>query len=398
MKKILFLTPRLPFPLVGGDRIKPYNLLRHLAKNNEVHLVSFYQGNDDITELSNELKKLNIQLDVVRLNPILKALQILLNFLSDKPLEILYYYDNKFKKIVDKKISEFDFDISFAFFMRTAEYLKNKNIPKVLIAEDCRTIYQQRSYSESSSFIQKFVRWWDYKKLKNYEPKIMTKFDLVTLVSDFDVAQIKLLSPKSNVGLLTNGTEINKFKPDDKFENNEIERSGLLFLGKLDIWANQMMVNKIVKNILPVILNEFPDIIFSIVGANPPANILKLQSKNIKIYPNVPDVRTYYQSNMIFIHPHSGATGIQNKVLEAMSCGMAVVTTHTGNQGINAQNGKDIVLADDLKDFKELTLMLLKNKDKAIDIGKNARKHIIETHSWESVFIELDKILDEYAK
>lgn len=393
MKKILFLTPRFPFPLIGGDRIKPYNLLKHLAKYNEVHLVSFYQGKEDINKLATELKKINVKVDIIKLNPLIKALHILFNLFSNKPLEILYYFDSKFKKVVDKKVNDNKYDIAFAFFMRTAEYLVDKKIPKVLIAEDCRTIYQERSYRESNSFIQKYVRYWDYKKLKDYEPKIMTKFDLVTLVSDFDVAQIKLLSPNSKVALLTNGTEINKYKP------KELEdRNGLLFLGKLDIWANQMMIQKIVKNILPQVIKEFPDVVFSIVGANPPSSILKLESKNIKIYPNVPEVIEYYQDNLIFLHPHSGASGIQNKVLEAMSCGMAVVTTQTGNQGINAQNGKDIILANDINDFKELTLMLLRNSKRANEIGENARKHIINTHSWESVFVVLDEIIEEYSK
>src|SRR5690606_7303891 len=110
------------------------------------------------------------------------------------------------------------------------------------------------------------------------------------------VAQIKLLSPNSKVALLTNGTEINKYKP------KELEdRNGLLFLGKLDIWANQMMIQKIVKNILPQVIKEFPDVVFSIVGANPPSSILKLEGKNIKIYPNVPEVIEYYQDNLIFL-------------------------------------------------------------------------------------------------
>ena len=393
MKKILFLTPRMPFPLIGGDRIKSFNLLKHLAKDNEVHLVTLYQGSGNIDELKAEVEKLNVKVTVIKLNPFTKLFYILLNFLSDKPLEILFYYDSKYQKIVDNMIEKNNYDLSFAFFMRTAEYIKNKNIPKVLIAEDCRIEYQKRSFKASTSIPQKFIRWWEYKKLLKYEPKTVAKFDLVTLVSEFDVEEIKRISPKSTVGLLTNGTEISKYKPLDN-----VEKNGLLFLGKLDIWANQMMIHKIVKEILPDIIKEFPETIFSIVGATPPNSIIKYESKNIKIYQDVPEVIPFYQENLIFIHPHSGATGIQNKVLEAMSTAMAVVTSQTGNQGINAVDGKDLLIAKDLNDFKLFTLDLLRNKEKAITIGKNARNHIIATHSWESVFIELDKIIDKYAK
>ena len=47
MKNILFLTPRIPYPVIGGDRIKSFNLLKHLSSKYNVILVTFYQGKAD---------------------------------------------------------------------------------------------------------------------------------------------------------------------------------------------------------------------------------------------------------------------------------------------------------------------------------------------------------------
>lgn len=393
MKNILFLTPRIPYPVIGGDRIKSFNLLKHLSSKYNVILVTFYQGKADYFEYMKEIEKFGIKVYVIKLNPITKAFEILFKFIGNKPLEILFYFDKRYKSVVDKILKENKIDISFAFFMRTAEYLIKKDVPKVLIAEDCRKLYQYRSFKESNSILQKLVRWWEFKKLSKYETKTMTYFDLVTFVTNKDIAEINKNEPIINTGLLTNGTNIVDFEID-----NSLERKGLLFVGKLDLWANQMMIEKIVKYVMPELIKKYPDILFSVVGANPPQSLYKIENKNVKIYADVPDIFEFYQRNSIFMHPHEGATGIQNKLLEAMAAGLAVVSTNTGIQGINGVNGEHFLVSINIQDFKSKVLQLLGNPELTREMGMKARQLIIDTHSWKPVFSRLDEIIEKYAK
>ena len=383
------MTARLPYPVIGGDRLKPYYLLSHLAKNHNVTLISFYQGSKIPVNYVNAIEKLGVKVFVIKLNPMVAGLKTFAK-ITNYPLEIAYYYHSDFQKTVDKIINDNHIDLAFSFFMRTAEYIKNKKLPKVLIAEDCRTLYQKRSYEESSNLKHKIVRWWEYTRLKTYEPNIVNYFDLTTLVSEADIDAMKKQNPNANYELLTNGTDIDKFKPKES-----IERKGILFAGKMDVWANVLMVKTIVKNILPIIKKEIPDAKLKIVGANPPQNILSLKSDSISIEANVPDMIPYLQKAQVFLHPHTGGSGIQNKLLEAMSCACPVVTTPTGNQGINAVNGKEVLIGDDFHQLAQHTINILKNKELAKSISDNARELIINTHSWESVFMKLDKIIDE---
>ena len=266
-------------------------------------------------------------------------------------------------------------------------------IRKVLIAEDCRKLYQYRSFKESNSILQKLVRWWEFKKLSKYETKTMTYFDLVTFVTNKDIAEINKNEPIINTGLLTNGTNIVDFEID-----NSLERKGLLFVGKLDLWANQMMIEKIVKYVMPELIKKYPDILFSVVGAHPPQSLYKIENKNVKIYADVPDIFEFYQRNSIFMHPHEGATGIQNKLLEAMAAGLAVVSTNTGIQGINGVNGEHFLVSINIQDFKSKVLQLLGNPELTREMGMKARQLIIDTHSWKPVFSRLDEIIEKYAK
>lgn len=392
MKKlnILFLLPRYPFPLIGGDRVKPYHIIKHLAKEHNVTLVTFFQGKKFTESLKNSVLKLGVDLHVIPLNPINSGLNSSLRMLSKKPLEILYYEEKPYHNKVEQLIEDKNFDLGFSFFMRTAEYLKNVEMPKILMAEDCRTVYQHRSYEGSTNIKQKLVRLWEWKKLSKYEPEIVNHFDVTTLVSNDDIRHMKELNPNANYKLLTNGVDIEKFTPPIN-----TERKNLLFTGKFDVWANELMVNRIVNEILPIVKQRFPNIKLILAGANPTKSILNLKSEEIEVYSNVPEIVPYLHNAAVYVHPHYGGSGIQNKLLEAMCAGCPVVTTTTGNQGIEATDGKEILISDSSEGIAEKVISLLSDNNYSKEISNNAHNYIVNKHSWEAIYEQCDEIIAE---
>lgn len=392
-KNVLFLTPRFPFPLIGGDRVKPYYLLKYLALKYNVTLITFFQGYKIDEKYLEEIKKLGVKVRIVYLNPLKAGLNAFFYSFKKFPLEIGFYYNREFQKIVDYEITNHQPEIAFSFFMRTAEYLKNHKVKKILIAEDCRTVYQNRSFLESFNIKQKLVRYWEWKKLAKYEPKIVNYFNFTTLVTNNDIEAMKLQNDSVNYRLLTNGTNTDFFMLP--FEN---KRKGILFAGKLDIWANVIMIKKIITEIFPLICQSLPEAELTIVGANPPISVKKLieESKNkINFYSNVPSMLPYLQNAQVFLHPHSGASGIQNKLIEAMACGLPVVTSNTGNQGIDGTDGKQLMIANNTEEFANKVIQILLNQNLAFEVGQNARKHIEEKLSWNAVYVQLDYLIEE---
>lgn len=387
---ILFLTPRFPFPLIGGDRLKAYYVIKHLATNHNVTLITFFQGKELKEEWKKEFVNMGVDLKVIQLNPILAGLNTGLRLFGNLPLEILYYTQSDFKKEVDKVLNEKKIDLSFAFFMRTGEYLKNKNIKKILIAEDCRTLYQLRSYEESNNLKQKIIRWWEYNKLSKYEPKIMNYFDFTTLVTNEDANEMQKMNSNAKIRIITNGTNVDYFKP----HSFDI-RKNILFSGKLNIWSNVIMCRRIVNDIFPIILKSIPDIKLNIVGAEPPREIIDMANENIIIKTNVPEMLPFLQETRLFLHPHLGGSGIQNKLIEAMSTGCPVITTTTGNQGINALNGFEAIISDDTNEIAKNAIEILKNEELAQKLSINARNLILKKQSWEVVYNQLDSLIDE---
>lgn len=388
---ILFLSARMPYPMIGGDRIKSFHLLEHLAKSHNVTLITFYQGNENYNEFKKAIENIGVKVYVIPLHPIKASLASLPRLYQLKPLEIYFYYQKAFKKQFEEYLKTETPDLIISFFMRTAEYVKNYPAKKILIAEDSRILYQSRSSKDSKNLIQKLARTYEVATLKYYEPKIMNFFDIVTFVTKEDIEFSKKWNPNVKYDLLTNGTDVEKYVPAD-FDLRE----NIIFTGKLDLWANDLMIMRIVNKILPIIRNKFPEIKFQIIGARAPNMIKKLAKlPNIELYENVPDFTPYLQQARVFLHPHLGGSGIQNKVLEAMSAGAPVVTTPSGNQGIYGIHREHLMIGKNDNELAQFAIEILENEDLAKKISTNGRQHILNTHSWEIIYKNMDDIISE---
>ncbi len=389
--KILFLTARFLYPMFGGDRVKPFHLLKHLGSKHDVSLVSFFPGGDPPEEYVREIEKTGVKLIAPKFSPVSSAIGAAFKNLVGTPLEIGYYYRSNFRKIVDELIKKESFDLAIAFNIRTSKYIKDKNVKKILIAEDCRTPHQKGASENSKNFLQKVVRFREYKRLRKFEPEIVKYFDVVTYVTAEDIAAMKEMNPNPKYRLLTNGTDVERFTPPAP----GTERRGLLFAGRLDIWGNITMLQRIVKRILPAIREELPEATLNIVGAWPSREVLSMESDSVGIIREVPSLVPYLQQAKLFIHPHGGGAGIQNKLLEAMACGCPVVTTSSGVKGIPVVDGESVLIGNTDEELTENCVKLLKDDGLVQTISKNCAAAIRKTHSWEAIYAALDDIIEE---
>lgn len=393
---VLFLTPRFPYPLIGGDHVKCYYLVKHLASQHNVTLVTFNHGGAPSSEQVQAIEQLGVKLIAIPLSPLRAALGCVRTLFSNLPLEILFYHRPEYKAAVEKLFGEVTFDVAFCFFMRSAEYVRKKHLTKILVAEDCRLMYQERSYSVSTSIKQKIVRWWEVRQLRKYEPDVVKDFDRTTLVTQQDITAMRRQNPHAQYRLLTNGVNL----PDFTANLSGNRKMSVLFAGKLDVWANELMIQKIIEEIAPRIHAFMPEVEFEFVGANPTPALYTL-AKNyahpdkIHIHANVPSIKDFYHSAGVFLHPHTGGSGIQNKLLEAMACGCPVVTTSTGIQGIPVENERDVLIGEHEDELAAHVVKLLKSKNFAIELATSARAQIEKHHSWDAINTALDEILDE---
>ena len=388
---ILFTTAHFPFPLIGGERIKQYHLIKHLAENNNVYLLSFDRGYEVKEEYLQEIRKIGAIPFAVHLDIRKAYINGLLFSPFGNPLEIEFFRNGKFRNHIDEIRQKNKIGLYINFFLRTAEFVRNIPGKKILVAEDCRTLYQQRTSGKSSNLKERLIRLYESKKMSKYEKDVFNDFDVTTFVTDRDAAEAGKLNNKADIRVLSNGVDTQIYYP----AGINTDKEGLIFFGKLDVWVNQIMLDRIISNIFPAILNRLPGTKLKIVGANPSDDLLKRASENIEICRDVPDIIPYIQKAKVFIHPHSGGSGIQNKVLEAMACGCPVITTNSGSRGIDIRDGINGFIAETDEEIAEKACRLLSDTALAEKTGKEGRKLVINNHSWESIYSVLDGIIEE---
>src|SRR5690606_7142604 len=132
-----------------------------------------------------------------------------------------------------------------------------------------------------------------------------------------------------------------------------------------------------------------------IVGANPQPSIRRYESDAVHIHANVPDIEQYYHRSAVFLHPHAGASGIQNKVLQAMAMGCPVVTTPTGLQGNPARHGKEVFVGRTDAELAHHCITLLRDPALRSRVARDARALVERTLAREVIFRQLDDIVEE---
>ena len=116
---------------------------------------------------------------------------------------------------------------------------------------------------------------------------------------------------------------------------------------------------------------------------------------NIIVTGFVEDVRPYIEKAAISVNPIRIATGIQNKILEAMAMCKPVVTSPTAARGLKYVTDEDIVIARDEKDFAQKTVMLLEDENLQKNVGMRGRDIVEKWYNWDFIVSEIDKVIKE---
>ena len=188
-----------------------------------------------------------------------------------------------------------------------------------------------------------------------------------------------------------NGVDAQNFSPaidvPSPFEPGELP---VVFTGAMDYWPNVDAVVWFAQQILPGLVAQCPQVRFHIVGRAPTEAVRALQGPLVKVSGTVPDVRPYLRHAAAVVAPMRLARGIQNKVLEGMAMGAAVVAARSCVQALGLQPQDGVVAADDEAAYLQALLPWLHQPALAAQAGAQARACVERRFSWESHLQALD--------
>lgn len=388
--RILFITARLLYPVNRGDKVRPFNFARVLSQKHTLHLLSFIQSKTEIQHVE-ALKKWFDFVDTVYLPAWKSYLNMAINVLSGKPLQVSYFKSNQFQKKIDQILRKNEFDMVYIFHLRMAQYFLKRN-----------DVYRGLDLCDSVSFFMgrlvKYAKWYmkpiyayEISNVKRYERDLMKYFDEYWIISEEDRAQLEGGSFFENVYIVRNGVDMDYFNRNQWTTDNR-QQNAIIFVGYMGIESVDAIFY-FYEQILPVVRKEAPDLKFYIIGANPPDKVNALaRDKNIIVTGYVEDLRDWYRKASVAIAPMRFVAGMQNKILEAMAMSLPVVTTFYGNEGINAREGETIFVEDEPDRFAQRILQLLKDDNLRRELGNRARRFVQQNYRWNLVLNRIEEI------
>lgn len=209
--------------------------------------------------------------------------------------------------------------------------------------------------------------------------------DVTTAVSEVDADYyMSLAHDTSRIKLFSNVLDINnyneKVKPPLDFKTLNIYLAGSFFCtgSPMDMAARWM-----IDDVLPLVRRELPDIHFYIIGNGSKKILSDIQDPNITIAGCVDSVLPYLCNASVAVVPLTFESGTRFKILEAAACGIPVVSTTLGAEGIPVKNGENILIADDALNFAEAIVKLIRDPSLASSIANNLRDYVRQNYSIE---------------
>ena len=374
--KIFVLLPRIPYPLEKGDKLRAFNQIKQLAKRNEIVLCAL---NDDAKvneqDAFRALQPYCQSINFIKFNKAQILLGLVRAFFKGLPMQCGYFFNRKAAKKVNSLIAKHKPDLLYVQLLRTAEYIRHRDIPKAIDYQDIFS-YGMKRRADIASFITRPVFNMEYRRLKRFETITFDDFDVKTIISEPD----RDLFPherRNEILIIPNGVDHDFFKPQEREKKYD-----LVFTGNMSYPPNVNAVDYLANEILPIVWKTLPETKLYIAGATPDPKVKKAASERIIVSGWLDDIRDAYAQSRVFIAPMRIGTGLQNKLLEAMSMRLPAITSPLANASLGAKPNEEILVGSNAEEMAQHIITLLTDKEKAERLAQAGFDFTNRVYDW----------------
>ncbi|MBV8687895.1 MAG: TIGR03087 family PEP-CTERM/XrtA system glycosyltransferase [Alphaproteobacteria bacterium] len=396
MTETLFLAHRIPYPPDRGDKIRSWHLLRHLAGLGPVHLACFADDEADAAHLPALREALGGRLGAahVEVRRTGRASAAARALLAGKPLSLTLFDSPTLRAFVDQRLADPKVEALFVFSGQMAQFAPARLRQRLVMDFVDMDSAKFAAYAAKSGPLA-----WLYRreaaKLFAFERETAARADASLFVSDAEAALFRARTGLPNVAALQNGVDLDFYDPrkgDTYFSAEKSlppSRPLIVFTGQMDYAPNVDAVAWFAAEVLP----RLPGAGFAIVGRNPVRAVRRLASDRVIVTGAVPDVRAWLAAADVVAAPLRIARGVQNKVLEAMAMGRPVVASPAAFEGIEAEPGRDLIVADGAPAQAEAIAALLADPARAAALAAAARRRMEEAYRWDARLAPLAELV-----
>lgn len=399
--RILFLSQVLPYPLDAGPKLRSFFVLRHLAQEHEVTLLTFVRETDraeNIARLSEFCHAVHtVTMERSRLRDARFMVQSLV---TGQPFLIVRDQIAAMTGKVRQLAASERFDVVHADQLWMAQYAlaaRAASPGSKLVLDQHNAVYlipQRLAGDEANPLLKRFL---------DREARVLTRYELDMCRSFDHVVWVTREDRQAVIGAA--GPGANGYAPStvipicaDPSLNTPVGLAPNLrrvtFLGGLHWPPNAQGVTWFAREVFPQVRAAMPEAILTVIGKNPPAG---LEGEGVEVTGYVDDPAPYLAETAAFIVPLHAGGGMRVKILDAWSWGLPVVSTTIGAEGIEIEDGENILIADSAPTFAQAVIRVLQDQDLARRLGHNGRQTVVDKYDWRVIYAAWDQVYGRLA-
>jgi glycosyltransferase involved in cell wall biosynthesis len=231
----------------------------------------------------------------------------------------------------------------------------------------------------------------DWRLLKQYEGRLCREFDAVLAVSEEDkAALVEAAGQPLDITVIPIAVDTDEVTQVVR----PAEANHILHIGTMYWPPNIDGIKWFIDQVYPHIRAKQAQVVFDVVGARPPQELLDLNNSGlgINVTGYVEDPTPYLEAARVMVVPLRAGGGMRVKILNALAQGLPIVSTTIGCEGIAVESGRHLLIADTPEEFAQATLRLLEDRCLADELGQNGRRLIQTTYDYRAACQPLDEI------
>lgn len=396
--RILWVKAGKLLPVDTGGKIRSYNILRQLAARNEVTLLSYYGGQRDYAyerEIKNHFPRaVTVYTAAPDSTKIERGLDYLRRLPSRAPYAVTKFSSHEVRRLLKEWLGENRFEAAVCDFLSVSlNFPAALETPTVLFQHNVESALWRRQAQHEPNFIKRILFKLEAAKMTGYERAAVKRFHHVIAVSEHDREQMSAMTDLSRISVVPTGVDLKQYTAEPQASATE---KLIIFVGSMDWEANIDGVNYFCREIWPSVKKRVPDARLRIVGRNPHARVKRWANDSIEVTGTVPSVVEHYRQAAVNIVPLRIGGGTRLKIYEAMATGKATVSTSIGAEGLDVEDGRDILLADTAASFSDSIAKLLTD-DSLRQRIETAAAHKAAQYDWAMIADRFEETLSRVA-
>jgi sugar transferase (PEP-CTERM/EpsH1 system associated) len=387
--RILYFSPRECWPPNTGARLRDYHFARRLAARARVTYLGLRNPADPPpvpvpADAGFERSAL------VDKDPNFSPGKILRGLLGPEPITVLNYRSARVEAELARMVNEGDgFDSVQVEGVHLVPYIPILRAArrKPLIIADWHNIESEimRRYSDKASFARRLYARRTAKLIEDMELKLLRACDIHVVCSSREQAILQDRLPGARIEVVGNGVDVAYYSAAGPAAP-PTGRRDILFVGSMDYHANIEAALEFAREVWPAMRAGHPDFRFVIVGRNPPREVRDLAAQGgVVVTGTVDDVRPWYRSAFAVVVPLRTGSGTRLKILEAMAAGVPVISTRLGAEGLQIQDGENILLAETAAEMQQAVNLLSQSPERWQVLAAAGLALVERDYDWKSL-------------